>query len=199
MEVNITRIKFNVILLGESIVGKSCLVQSLIGEKFEVSQLVTVGVESVLHKVIIDGKEFLFKIYDAGGQRYDSIASLKLKIVDGVVLVFSVDNKKSLETISKWVDKIENNVNRNEKILILVGNKIDINRRKVTTEEGMNFAKERNMKYFETSAKTGFGVDEAFNEIFQDIYEFNKKIEGCQQKENVNQNDNQRNEKIENK
>jgi len=94
-------------------------------------------------------------------------------------------------------DNIEGNVDRNEKVLILVGNKIDINQREVTNEEGMNFANERNMKYFETSAKTGFGIDEAFNQIFRDIYEFNKKIEECQQKENVNQKDNQWNEIIE--
>ena len=53
------------------------------------------------------------------------------------------------------------------------------------------------MKYFETCAKTGYGIKEAFNQIFQDVYELDEKIKRSQQKENVNQNDNQRNEKIE--
>ena len=74
---------------------------------------------------------------------------------------------------------------------------IKLSIREVTHEKGMNFAKERNMKYFETSAKTGFGINEAFNQIFQDIYKLDKEIKENQQKENVNQNDNQRNEKIE--
>jgi len=91
-------------------------------------------------------------------------------------LVFSVDNEQSLEKISKWIENIEENVNRKEKVLILVGNKIDINIRQVTHEGGMNFANERNMKYFETSARTGFGVKNAFNQIFQDVYELDEKI-----------------------
>ena len=91
-------------------------------------------------------------------------------------MVFSVDNEQSLEKISKWIENIEENVNRKEKVLILVGNKIDINIRQVTHEGEMNFANERNMKYFETSARTGFGVKNAFNQIFQDVYELDEKI-----------------------
>ncbi len=99
-------------------------------------------------------------------------------------MVFSVDNEQSLDKISKWIDNIEENVNRKEKVLILVGNKIDIdsNIRQVTHEGGMNFAKERNMKYFETSAKTGYGIKEAFNQIFQDVYELDEKIKRSLQK-----------------
>ena len=66
-----------------------------------------------------------------------------------------------MEKITKWIENIEKNADRKKKVLILVGNKIDINRREVTTEEGMNFAKERNMKYFESSARTGFDVENA--------------------------------------
>ena len=200
MDDNIKRTKFNVILLGEKSVGKTSLVLSLTGQPFNENQIANIGVDFVSHNAIIDGKEFVFKIYDTAEQeRFDSISSSILKAADGFLLVFSVDKKKTLEKISKWVDNIEDNVDRNEKVLILVGNKIDINRREVTNEEGMNFAKERNMKYFETSAKTGIGIKEAFNQIFQDIYELDEKIKENHQKENVNQNDNQRNEKIENK
>ena len=192
MDNNIKRKKFNLILLGEKLVGKTCMVLSLTGKGFNENHIATIGVDYIYRKAIIDGKEFEFKIYDTAGQeKYNSIAAGILKAADGFLLVFSVDKKKTLEKISKWVDNIEDNVDRNEKVLILVGNKIDINRREVTNEEGMNFANERNMKYFETSAKTGYGIKEAFNQIFQDIYELNKKIEGCQHKENVNQKDNQ--------
>ena len=73
--------------------------------------------------------------------------------------------------------------------MILVGNKIDINEREVTNEEGIKFAKERNMKYFETSAKTGFGIKEAFNQIFQDIYELNKRKDNSVSVINTKEND----------
>ena len=174
MDNNIKRRKFNVILLGENLVGKTCLVQSLIGQPFNENQIETIGVDYVVHKAKINGKEFVFKIFDTDGQeRYNWISSSILKAANGFLLVFSVDNKKSFEKISKLFDNIDNNVNINEKVLILVGNKIDIHEREVTNEEGMNFAKERNMKYFETSARTGFGVENVFNQIFQDIYELN--------------------------
>ena len=183
MDNNIKRKKFNLILLGEKLVGKTCMVLSLTGKGFNENHIATIGVDYVIHKAKIDGKEFAFKIYDTAGQeRYDSIAAGILKAADGFLLVFSVDKKKTLEKISKWVDNIEDNVDRNEKVLILVGNKIDINRREVTNEEGMNFANERNMKYFETSAKTGYGIKEAFNQIFQDVYELDEKIKRSLQK-----------------
>ena len=198
MDDNIERTKFNIILLGETLVGKTCLINSLTGKEFNENQIATIGVDFVSRNATIDGKNFVFRIYDTGGQeRYDSVATSILKTMNGFILVFSVDNKKSLEKISNWVDNIEGNVDRNEKVLILVGNKIDINEREVTKEEGMNFAKERNMKYYETSAKTGDGIKEAFNNIFQYIYELDEKIKENHQKENVNQNDNQRNERIE--
>ena len=198
MDNNIKRRKFNVILLGENLVGKTSVIKSLTGKEFDENQLATIGVDYEDREAVFDGKKFKFKIFDTAGQeRYDSISNSILKKAYGFLLVFSVDKKKTLEKISKWLENIEENVDRNEKVLILVGNKIDINRREVTNEEGMNFANERNMKYFETSAKTSFGIENAFNQMFQDIYELDEKIKANQQKENVNQNDNQRNEKIE--
>ena len=59
---------------------------------------------------------------------------------------------------------------------------IKLSIREVTHEKGMNFAKERNMKYFETCAKTGYGIKEAFNQIFQDVYELDEKIKRSLQK-----------------
>ena len=111
--------------------------------------------------------------------------------------MFSVDNKNSFDKITEWIDNIEQFIDRKEKILILFGNKIDINERQVSNEEAIKFAKERNMKYFETSAKTGFGI----KEIFNDIYELNKKGEENQKSKNVKQtteknSSNQNNENI---
>ena len=183
MDANIERKEFNVILLGEKSVGKTSLVLSLTGQPFNENQIANIGVDFVSHNAIIDGKEFVFKIYDTAEQeRFDSISSSILKAADGFLLVFSVDNKESLDKISKQIENIEENVDRKEKVLILVGNKIDSSIREVTHEKGMNFAKERNMKYFETCAKTGYGIKEAFNQIFQDVYELDEKIKRSLQK-----------------
>jgi len=96
--------KFNVFLLGKTTVGKTSLVQSFVGESFDENRPATIGVDSVFHKAIIDGKEFIFKIFDNPGiGRYDSIISPILKFADGFLLVFSVDNKKTLKKINEWM------------------------------------------------------------------------------------------------
>ena len=136
MDANIERKKFNVCLLGETHVGKTSLAQSLIGKSFNENQVADKGIDYVIHKAIIDGKQILFKIYDIiGKESYNSISSSILKMADGFLLVFSVDNKKTLEKISNWIENIEENVNINEKVLILVGNKIDAGEREVTNEK----------------------------------------------------------------
>ena len=168
--------KYNISILGEKAVGKTSLVSVFLGQGFNEDQISTVGIDAVANVAIFDGTKYLFKIYDTAGQdRYDTIASSTIKLSDGFILVYSVDNIESLKKISKWLVSIENKVNRDEKIIILVGNKIDTNKREITEEEGQKFAKENNMKYFETSAKTNSGVKDAFNYIYKEIYELNKK------------------------
>ena len=168
--------KYNTSIIGEKAVGKTSLVSVFLGQGFNEDQISTVGIDAVANVAIFDGTKYLFKIYDTAGQdRYDTIASSTIKLSDGFILVYSVDNIESLKKISKWLVSIENKVNRDEKIIILVGNKIDTNKREITEEEGQKFAKENNMKYFETSAKTNSGVKDAFNYIYKEIYELNKK------------------------
>ena len=127
MNNNIKRKKFNLSILGEKSVGKTCLVESLLGNPFDETSLATMGIDTVTHKVKIDGKEYVFKIFDTAGQeRYNSVAATTIKIADGFLLVYSVNNKESLEKINIWIQNIEDFVNRKEKVLMLVGNKIDI-------------------------------------------------------------------------
>ena len=169
--------KYNISILGEKTVGKTSLVSVFLGQGFNETQISTVGIDTVSNIASFDGTKYLFKIYDTAGQdRYDTIASSTIKLSDGFILVYSVDNRDSLKKISKWIVSIENKVNRDEKVIILVGNKIDIDNREITEEEGQKFAKENNMKYFETSAKTNTGVKDAFNYIYKEIYELNKKL-----------------------
>ena len=186
---SIKRIKFNVSLLGETQVGKTSMITVKSGLQFNENQLATVGIDNFTDKATFDTKEYKFKIFDTAGQeRYNSISAQTIKVADGFILVFSVDDKATLEKIRYWIKSIEDNVNIKEKSLILVGNKIDM-KRQITPDEGSNFAKEYNLKYFETSAKTGVGINECFNEIYKDIYDKNKKLEGG------NPNDGENNEK----
>jgi small GTP-binding protein len=172
MNKNIKRKKFNVSLLGESEVGKTRICNVYLGKEFDEVNLSTIGIESYIDTVTFDENEYKFKIYDTAGQeRYRSISLSTIKITDGFILVFSVSNKKSFELLNYWYDSIKEVIDIQKKIIVLVGNKIDLPDRQVTNEETVAYAKTKKMKYFETSAKTGFGIKEVFKELYQDIYD----------------------------
>ena len=167
----IKRTKFNVCLLGNGHVGKTCLVSVYTGHEFDQNTLMTVGFDNYVDSAVFDGKEYRFKIFDTAGQeRYRSISQSTIQISDGFFIVFSVDDKQSFDDISYWLNAIEENSDIKKKALTLVGNKVDLPNRKVTHEEAVNFAKDKNMDYYETSAKTGFGVKEIFHKLYDKIY-----------------------------
>jgi len=188
----IKRKKFNVSILGETKVGKTNMVSVLKGQGFQSDILSTIGIDNFIDKAVFDNKEYTFKIFDTAGQeRYQKVvADSTIKIADGFLMVFSVDKAETLEKINYWLNFIDEHTNLKEKALLLVGNKIDLPDRKVSNEEGFNFAKERNMKYFETSAKTGFGIREAFHQLYKDIYDLNISLENKNKGNDNNQNDN---------
>ena len=170
----IKRTKFNLSILGETQVGKTCILSVYKGVNFNEKNLSTIGMDTFLDLVNIEGQEYKFKIFDTNGQeRYNSISSSTIKFADGFLVVFSVDKKSSFEKIVNWIKVIENSVDIREKAVILVGNKIDKSEREVSNEEALSFAKRKKLKYYETSAKTGFNIKEVFNEIYKDIYLLN--------------------------
>ena len=175
MKKPIKRNKFNVNLLGESQVGKTGLSNYFFHKKFDSNYISTIGIDSNITTVIFDDEEYKFKIYDTAGQeRYRSISKSTIKISNGFILVFSVVDKKSFQQIDYWLDSLKEEVDIHKKIIYLVGNKIDLDNREISNEDGVNYSKLRNINYFETSAKTGFGVNQVFNKIFKDIYDLYK-------------------------
>lgn len=171
MNKNIKRKKFNISLLGESEVGKTRITNCYLGKEIEEINLSTIGIESYLDVAKFDGEEYKFKIYDTAGQeRYRSISKSTIKITDGFLLVFSVANKQSFTLIDYWFNSIKEEIDIKKKVIFLVGNKIDLENREVSNEEAVNYAKMKDILYFETSARTGFGVKEVFQQLYQDIY-----------------------------
>jgi small GTP-binding protein len=171
MNKNIKRKKFNISLLGESEVGKTRITNCYLGKEIEEINLSTIGIESYIDVAKFDGEEYKFKIYDTAGQeRYRSISKSTIKITDGFILVFSVANKQSFTLIDYWFNSIKEEIDIKKKVIYLVGNKIDLENREVSNEEAVNYAKMKDILYFETSARTGFGVKEVFQQLYQDIY-----------------------------
>ena len=175
MSYDIKRLKFNVIILGEGQVGKSSMISTLKGNKFEETGLSTTGIDFYCDEAIFDGNKYKFKIFDTAGQeRYRSISSQQIKVADGFMVVYAVDLPQSFEQIRWWIDTIEDETDITKKPVMLVANKVDIKERKITHNQGYEYASSRKIKYIETSAKTGYNIKEAFNELYTDIYNIGK-------------------------
>ena len=173
----IQRKKFNISLLGESKVGKTSIVKKLKNDSFSDEGLLTAGIDSYIDEAEFDGKKFKFKIFDTAGQeRFKSISKTTIKFSEGFMIIFSVTDRNSFKSVDDWINSIKDTVQLQTKSIYLIGNKIDVINREVLNEEAVEYAKLNNLKYFETSAKTGHGIKEVFNHLYQDIYHLQKEL-----------------------
>ena len=120
---------------------------------------------------MINGKNFIVKIYDTSGQeKYNSMVSNYYKKADGIILVFDLTNKESFDSINKWIKDINDNVDSKKIKRVLVGNKIDLtDLRVITKEEAEEMAKSYEVKFYETSAKTNEGIGELMEGIVSEV------------------------------
>ena len=187
---NIKRTKFNIILLGESKVGKTSIIGSLMNKPFNENNVLTIGIDYTIIDVKFGEETYKFKIFDTAGQeRYKTVSRTTITTADGFLLVYAVNDKESFDKINDWMKDIQEKVNISKKVIYLVGNKIDVNKRVISNQTALDFSKVMNIKYTETSAKTGHGIKDLFNELYSDIYEKNKesieeniKLENSQKK-----------------
>tara|TARA_B110000037_G_scaffold168734_1_gene191126 strand:+ start:467 stop:1084 length:618 start_codon:yes stop_codon:yes gene_type:complete len=164
---------FKIIIVGNNTVGKSSLLNKFIDNNFNDTYSTTIGVEfGVKYVTLNDSNNIKLQIWDTAGQEsFRSITRSFYRASAGVILMYSIDNKNSFDNIKSWLNDINNELNRNIPI-ILVGNKKDLNhRREITTEEGLNFAKENNLLFKEISVKYELDSTSVFNILSENIYQ----------------------------
>ena len=134
--------------------------------------MVTIGNDKFEKKFYLqNGKEIKLVLWDTAGQeRFQSAALKAIRFVQGIVIIFTVTNRRSFENIDSWLKDIKENFE--EPPLALFGNMIDKDKERweVTSEEVKEFAKKNNLPYFETSAKTNQGLNEGFSYIIEEVY-----------------------------
>ncbi len=159
------------IIVGNSGVGKSCVLKRFESDTFNDVNPATVGIEFVRKKVNIDGKSIMVQVWDTAGQ--ESMFSLTagyFKNSCGVILVYDVTNRASFDHLKRWLQQINDNANPSAKRL-LIGNKVDLDfQRMVSRSEAEAFAKANGMPYIETSAKTAKNIYEMFNTLTLNVY-----------------------------
>ena len=163
-------ITFKILTIGESGVGKTCVLRRFVENKFLKNHLATIGIDFKTKTLNINNQEIKLKIWDTAGQeRFRNITTQYYKGADGIVLVYDVTDEASYEKIRDWMEQILSNTQQEEIGLVLLGNKCDMEPRTVTEEMGKKMAEELKVNYFETSALTGQGIKEAFEQLTRDI------------------------------
>jgi len=160
-------------IIGDSQTGKTCIVSTFNGIKFNDKNISSIGVDFLVKEIEMNnGIKLKLKIWDTAGQEmYHSMALNCLKNVLGIIYIFDVTNKKSLDSINRWVNDVNETIEAEKFPSVLVGNKIDLeDEREVTMEEGKNLAEQYGFFYKETSAKTGKNINELFIELAEHIY-----------------------------
>ncbi|KAL4445986.1 hypothetical protein ABPG74_010978 [Tetrahymena malaccensis] len=164
--------QFKILLIGDSGVGKTSIMNRFTENKFNAEIKSTIGVEYSKKTMVIDQAVIQASIWDTAGQeRFRSLAKNYYKGALGALLVFDVTRPHTLENIQKiWLQEIEQHASKNIK-MILIGNKSDLTvERIVKQEEAVNFSKTSNLAYMETSALNNQNIDQAFETLVREIY-----------------------------
>ena len=165
-------LSFKIIIVGDSGVGKSCLSIKATRNYFEDFYSSTVGFEFLTFNVKVDEKIVKLQIWDTCGQEvYRSLISSFYRSASLAIIVYSIENADSFSNIEKWLNDIKTQSNPDVKIF-LIGNKADLeDKRKITKATGEKFCQEHQISFFaETSAKTGFNVENVFVEVAKELY-----------------------------
>lgn len=169
--------KYKLVLLGESGVGKSSVVQRLMKNAFSENINSTVGASFFRYTCNVDEETAVyFDIWDTAGQeRFKSLASMYYRGAAAAMVVFEINVADTFEKAKFWVRELH--VNSPETIVLLVGNKKDLeSERQVSLADAQQGAAEMNALYVETSARSGEGVQEAFQAVAQRLVETNSTI-----------------------
>jgi Ras-related protein Rab-8A len=158
------------LLIGDSGVGKSCLLLRFADNSYTPSFITTIGIDFKIRTIELDGKKIKLQIWDTAGQeRFRTITTAYYRGAMGILLVYDVTDQKSFDNIRVWIRNIQDHASEGVN-KILIGNKCDMDdKRVVPKERGEELAREYAIKFLETSAKTNHNVDNAFIDLARDI------------------------------
>ena len=171
----------SILAMGNLIVGKTALIQRFVTKEF-VPAITTLGAEChIVNKKVKNNDEEVevkIKVWDSPGQeRFKSLVLNSLKNTQGIFLVFDVSSQPSFDDLQGWISKVAEVQDPKTFPFIIIANKIDLElegKRVVTKGVAQAFADKYGLPLFETSAKSGQGVEEAFQTLIQKVYDRNK-------------------------
>ncbi|XP_034361241.1 ras-related protein Rab-26 isoform X1 [Arvicanthis niloticus] len=164
-------VAFKVMLVGDSGVGKTCLLVRFKDGAFLAGTFIsTVGIDFRNKVLDVDGMKVKLQIWDTAGQeRFRSVTHAYYRDAHALLLFYDITNKDSFDNIQAWLTEIQEYAQQ-DVVLMLLGNKVDSTQERVVKrEDGEKLAKEYGLPFMETSAKTGLNVDLAFTAIAKEL------------------------------
>ena len=161
---------FKLLLIGDSGVGKSCLLLRFADDMYTENYVSTIGVDFKIRTIELDGKTIKLQIWDTAGQeRFRTITSSYYRGADGIIVVYDVTDQESFNNVNQWLHEIDryssDNVNK-----MLVGNKCDLStKRALEYLKAKEFADKLGIPFVETSTKQGTNVEQALMTMAAEI------------------------------
>ena len=166
-------LNYKIIIVGDSGVGKTCILMRAVNNKFTDRYQATIGFEFLLMYFQVNNVKLKLQIWDTCGQEiYRSLIQGFYRNTTAAILVYSKTNKSSFDNLGMWIRDIKNNTEQDMPIF-LVGNKCDEEKENIVLneEDGEELSKLYNLKYFcEASAKNSININEIFEEVAKVIY-----------------------------
>ncbi|CAL8357940.1 unnamed protein product [Lota lota] len=162
---------FKIILVGDSDVGKTCVVQSFKAGIFAENQQNTIGVDFTVRTLDIDGKKIKMQVWDTAGQeRFRTITQSYYRSAHGAMVAYDITRRPTFESVPHWIHEIRH-YGAAGVVLILIGNKSDLqNERQVLFEDACTMAEDKGvLAALETSAKEAQNVDAAFTLMAREL------------------------------
>ncbi|KAL5255912.1 hypothetical protein ACHWQZ_G011210 [Mnemiopsis leidyi] len=164
------------LLVGDSGVGKSCLMVRYSDDLYSGTYISTIGVDFKVKTVMHDGCTIKLMIWDTAGQeKFRSMTASYYRDAHGVMVVYDVTDPTSFSHVQTWLTEIDSTCQ--DIVKILVGNKTDSPLRKISKTEGEACARKYNLNLYETSAKLDLNVTEAFTELVDQVMERKRTLE----------------------
>ncbi|KAJ1400929.1 Rab1 family GTPase putative [Ochromonadaceae sp. CCMP2298] len=160
---------FKLVVIGDTGVGKSCILLRFVDNIFAENYANTIGVDFRFRTVKLDRKTVKLQIWDTAGQeRFRTITSAYYRGADGIVMVYDVGSEDSFKHINDWFVEVNRYAAENT-CKLLVGNKIDKAEKIISTERGQKLADELGIPFIETSALDATNIEQAFLNLSKEL------------------------------
>ena len=169
-EFSATMRKFKLVFLGGQCVGKTSLITRFMYDSFDSTYQATIGIDFLSKTMYLEDRTVRLQLWDTAGQeRFRSLIPSYIRDSSVAVVVYDITSVASFSETDKWIEDVRAQ-RGDDVVIVLVGNKTDLEeKRQVSVKEGEKKAREMDLMFVETSAKSGYNVRHLFRRVAQSL------------------------------